>query len=198
MLSSKVEQCVAVKCLVKLNKTPTECFRMLTEAYRADCMSCARVFELHKRFSDACEDVEDDERPRRPCTSKTNENVEKIEQIVRIDRRLSIRMIAEMVNIDKETVRQFCMKILTWQKFVLRWFQGFSLPSIKKIESEFVQTFWSKFKRIRIFKIKLLPVVKHGSSHMILRQNASPCTGKHHHHQKWRKHVKASPNSKPC
>jgi hypothetical protein len=44
--------------------------------------------------------------PGRPCTSKTNENVEKIEQIVRIDRRLSILMIAEMVNIDKETVRQ--------------------------------------------------------------------------------------------
>jgi hypothetical protein len=36
MLSSKVEQRVAVKFLVKLNKMPTECFRMLTEAYGAD------------------------------------------------------------------------------------------------------------------------------------------------------------------
>jgi hypothetical protein len=106
MLSSKVEQRVAVKCLVKLNKTPTECFRMLTEAYGADCMSRARVFEWHKRFSDGRGDVEDDECPGRPCTSKTNENVEKIEQIVRIDRCLSIRMIAETVNVDKETVRQ--------------------------------------------------------------------------------------------
>jgi hypothetical protein len=44
MLSSKVEQRVAIKFLVKLNKTPTECFRMLTEAYGADCMSRARVF----------------------------------------------------------------------------------------------------------------------------------------------------------
>jgi hypothetical protein len=57
---------------------------MLTEAYGADCMSRARVFEWHKIFSDGREDVEDDERPGRPCTSKTNENVEKIEQIVRI------------------------------------------------------------------------------------------------------------------
>jgi hypothetical protein len=37
MLSSKAEQRVAVKFLVKLDKTPTECFRILTEAYRADC-----------------------------------------------------------------------------------------------------------------------------------------------------------------
>jgi hypothetical protein len=63
MLSSKVEQCVAVKCLVKLNKMPTECFCMLTEAYRADCMSRARVFEWHKRFSDGRVVVEDDECP---------------------------------------------------------------------------------------------------------------------------------------
>jgi hypothetical protein len=90
MLSSKVEQRVAVKFLVKLNKAPTECFRMLTEAYGADCMLCARVFEWHKRYSDGREDAEDDERPGRPCTSKTNENLEKIEQIVRVDRRLSI------------------------------------------------------------------------------------------------------------
>jgi hypothetical protein len=77
MLSSKVEQRVAVKFLVKLNKTPTECFRMLTEAYGADCMSRARVFEWqNKRYSDGCEDVEDDEHPGQPCTSKTNENVE--------------------------------------------------------------------------------------------------------------------------
>jgi hypothetical protein len=77
MLSSKVEQRVAIKFLDKLNKTPTKCFRMLTEAYGADCISRARLFEWHKRFSDGREDVEDDERPRRPCTSKTNKNVEK-------------------------------------------------------------------------------------------------------------------------
>jgi hypothetical protein len=116
MFSSKEEQRVAIKFLVKLNKTPTKFFRMLTEAYGADCVSRARVFEWHKRFSDGCEDVEDDERPGRPCTSKTNENVEKIEQIVRIDHRLGIRMIAEMVNIDKETVKQVLHEDLNMTK----------------------------------------------------------------------------------
>jgi hypothetical protein len=52
------------------------------------------------------EEVEDDERPRLHSTSKTEENVQKISEIVRKDRLLSIRMVAEMVNMDKETVRQ--------------------------------------------------------------------------------------------
>jgi hypothetical protein len=86
------------------------------EVYGADCMSRACVFEWHKRFSDGHEDVKYDEHPGRPCTSKTNENVGKIELIVRTDRRLSIRMIAEMVNIDKLTVRQVLHEDLNMTK----------------------------------------------------------------------------------
>ena len=76
---------------------------MLSTAYGNDCLSRARVFEWHKRFSEGREIVKDDERPGRPCTSRTEENVEKISQIVRKDCRLSVQMIAESVNIDKDT-----------------------------------------------------------------------------------------------
>lgn len=106
MVSSKVEQRINLKFLVKLNKTATESFRMLTQVYGKECMSRARVFEWHKRFSEGRDDVEDDDRCGRPCTSRTDSIVKRIEQIVQNDRRLSIRMIAEMVSIDKETVRQ--------------------------------------------------------------------------------------------
>jgi DNA-binding Lrp family transcriptional regulator len=51
------------------------------------------------------EEVEDDEHLGCSSTSKTEENVEKISEILQKDRRLSIQMIAEMVNMDKETVR---------------------------------------------------------------------------------------------
>jgi hypothetical protein len=49
------------------------------------------------------QDVEDDERPRRPVTMKTDENVDKVRTLVRNDRRLSIRIIAEEFNVEKET-----------------------------------------------------------------------------------------------
>jgi hypothetical protein len=61
-------------------------------------------FERHKRFMNVREEVEEDDRPGRPSTSKTEENVEKIGEIIQKDRRLSIRMIAEIVNMDKEMV----------------------------------------------------------------------------------------------
>ncbi|GFY13863.1 putative mariner transposase [Trichonephila clavipes] len=73
-------------------------------------------FWLYKRFKDGRQDVEDDSRPGRPSTSKTDENVEKVASLIRSDRRLSIRAIAETVNIDKECVRQILHDNLNMQK----------------------------------------------------------------------------------
>ena len=76
------------------------------EVYGKGCMSRTRVFEWHKRFHEGRTDVGNDERSRRPTISKTTNNNRESEKIVREDRRLSIRLIAEMMSIDKETVWQ--------------------------------------------------------------------------------------------
>jgi hypothetical protein len=55
-------------------------------------------------------------RSRRPSATKTEQSVEKISEIVRKDLRLSIRMIAEMVNTDKEMVRQILHDQLNMRK----------------------------------------------------------------------------------
>jgi histone-lysine N-methyltransferase SETMAR len=106
MVNIKVEQRINIKFLVKLKKSPTECFEMLKEVFGDNYMSCARVFEWHRRFSEGREEVEEDERPGRFVSSRTDKNIQKINEIVQKDRRLGIRMIADMVNINKETVRQ--------------------------------------------------------------------------------------------
>ena len=64
------------------------------------------VFAWFKRFKEGREEIGDDQLPGRPSTSKTKANIEKIGEIVRQNRRLSTRAIAELINIDKETVRQ--------------------------------------------------------------------------------------------
>ena len=100
-------------------KTPTECYKLLQEAYGDNSLSRARVFKWCKRFSEGRESTEDDQHPGRPVTVSTQETVTKINQIVRADRRKSIRMIAEAVNADKETccgscgrtTRGFCTRI---------------------------------------------------------------------------------------
>jgi len=60
--------------------------------------------------------VVDDKRPGRSVTIKTYENVEKVRTLVRTDPRLSIRMTAEELNVDKETVRQILSADLNMRK----------------------------------------------------------------------------------
>jgi len=80
---------VNIKFLVKLKKSATETFQLLTEAYGEDCMFHARVFEWHKRFSKGRESVKDD-RPGRPCTAVTDDNTEKVRDVIRKDRRSGV------------------------------------------------------------------------------------------------------------
>jgi energy-converting hydrogenase A subunit M len=60
--------------------------------------------------------VTDEERSGRPATSRTEENIAKVRQIVRQNRRLTVRSIAEQVNIDKETVTKILTEDLDMRK----------------------------------------------------------------------------------
>ena len=69
-----------------------------------------------KRFSEGRESVTEEERSGRPSTSRTEENIAKIRQIMRKNRRLTVRGIAEQVNIDRETVRKILTEDLDMRK----------------------------------------------------------------------------------
>jgi hypothetical protein len=71
------EQRINIKFCAKLGKSASETVQMLTEAYGADAMKKASVFEWHKRFKECREDEKDekdDERTGRPKTHRTDEN----------------------------------------------------------------------------------------------------------------------------
>lgn len=79
-------------------------------------MSRTQVFEWHKRFSAGREDVGDDPKSGRPSTSRTEANIEKVKELIRSDRRLTIRMMAEHLGLDKETVRSILVDDLGMRK----------------------------------------------------------------------------------
>jgi orotate phosphoribosyltransferase-like protein len=54
---------------------------------------------------------------------ETDENMDKVRTLVRNDRHLSIRLIADELNVVKETVRQILTENLKMKKCVPRWFQ---------------------------------------------------------------------------
>ena len=69
-----------------------------------------------KRFAEGRGSVTDEEGSGWPATSRTEENIVKIRQIVRENRRLTVRNIAEQVNIDRERVRKVLTENLDMRK----------------------------------------------------------------------------------
>ena len=60
--------------------------------------------------------MEDDPRSGRPTTSRTNENAELVREKVRSDRRLTVRMVAEELNMNSERVGRIITEDLGMRK----------------------------------------------------------------------------------
>ena len=78
------------------------------QVYGDNAMKKTAVYKWVRRFCEGRESVTDEERSGRPATSRTEENIAKIHQIVivRENGQLTVRSIAEQVNIDRKTVRK--------------------------------------------------------------------------------------------
>jgi transposase len=100
-----------------------EYFQLFTEAYGEDCMSRARVFEWHKRFSEVRESLKYDDGPDRPRTAFTDDKTEIMRDMFRKDRRLGVRAVAEEVNLERESVRRILREELNMRTFVQNWFR---------------------------------------------------------------------------
>ena len=101
---TKLEQRWAIKFCVKLNENATETYEKLRRVYGEHAVSRTRVFRWHKVFLDGRESVEDVPRCGRACTSKTDENVTKVRDLLRSDRRLTVRIISSVLNLNRQTV----------------------------------------------------------------------------------------------
>ncbi len=106
MCDEKHEPRINVKFFIKLNKTPIKGYKLLKEAYSENSLSCERVFEWYKWFSKDWESTSHDQYPSSSVSVSAPQTVIRINEIVHRDYRMSIRMTAETVNADKETVRK--------------------------------------------------------------------------------------------
>jgi len=89
---------------------------MLVQVYGDNAIKKTAVYRWVKRFSEGRESVTDEERTGLPATSRTEENIAKARQIVRENRHLTVRSIAEHVNIDRETIRKILTEDLDMRK----------------------------------------------------------------------------------
>jgi len=89
---------------------------MLVQVCVDNAVKNTPVYTWVKRFSEGRESVTDEERAGRPTTSRTEANIAKVCHTVRENLRLTVRSIAEQVNIDRETVRKILTEDLDMRK----------------------------------------------------------------------------------
>lgn len=106
MEERNLEQRVAIKFCAKLGETGKETYSKILKVYGSASLSRAQVFLWHKKFKEGRESVEDEERAGRPVAVRTDENALRVRALIREDRRLTVRMLASEVGINRETVRQ--------------------------------------------------------------------------------------------
>jgi hypothetical protein len=85
----------------------------LKKRYGDECPSHIEVFMRFKRLEEGREQTGDDQHPGCPSTTKTEANIKKVSENVQEKRRLSIRAVAELINIDKEVFDRYYITIST-------------------------------------------------------------------------------------
>ena len=158
------------------------------EVYGKEFMSRTSVFEWHKRFHEGRTDVED-ERSRRPTMSKTTNNNREIEKTVREDRRLSIRLIAERMSIDKETMWQVLHENLHMTKVCAQVVSKLLTSDQKEKRQEICADISKQIEEKPKFldSVHTVPAMRDEFSSTTQRQRDSACIGKlqtHHELEK--------------
>ncbi|EDW55836.1 GM17389 [Drosophila sechellia] len=85
---------------------------MLEKSFGNDTLKKTVVYQWHERFRSGRESVNDDERSGRPSTSKTDENIDKIKDWMIVDRKLTIREMAEELDIAFGSVQDILVNDL--------------------------------------------------------------------------------------
>ena len=115
-MKKTLEQRYAVKFCVKLNKTPKETWDMLKKAFGDACMSYSQAKKWHMSFREVREEVTDEARSGRPPTSRTDKHFTRVRELLNTDRRMSVRMISELLNLPKTIVHEIVSEDLAMRK----------------------------------------------------------------------------------
>jgi transposase len=89
---------------------------MLKTVYDESSMSKSNVFKWNERFREGREYLNCSERQGAPIMKRMDENVTKIRELVMSDHQLTCRMIADELDMSKETIRKILVQELGMRK----------------------------------------------------------------------------------
>lgn len=103
-MDSKLKQRVCIEFCFKLQKSATETFEMIKEAFTKDALKRTTVFDWYSRFKNGRSSMDDDPREGRPIQQRTDENVTLISNLIKENRRISLRDLEEETGISITTI----------------------------------------------------------------------------------------------
>lgn len=107
--------------LWKQGKRQAEILREMHETYKEDAPSKTMICKWVQRFEEGWDSVEDSPRSGRPATTVTRTNIERVRQALDIDRRVTVRDLADMVGIPLTSVHAILTAELGMSRVVARW-----------------------------------------------------------------------------
>ncbi|KAJ8954780.1 hypothetical protein NQ318_014890 [Aromia moschata] len=102
--------------LCETGETIAETIPMLKKAFGVDCLSDRQIFWWHKAFAEGREGVSDENRAGWLSTSSSDANVKRVRDLLNSDRRLSVRLISETLDITKTIVHEIVSEALGMRK----------------------------------------------------------------------------------
>lgn len=117
------EQRVCIKFCCKLDKSASETYRMIKEAFGEEALSRARIFEWYKRFKKGRDFIGDNHRSGRPLSS--HHKIVQVNKVILEDTRQSIRDVCNIVHISYGA----CQRIIA-EELGLRRISGKFVPRL--------------------------------------------------------------------
>jgi histone-lysine N-methyltransferase SETMAR len=114
------EKRTLIKMCVSLEKTPQDTLKFVRKATKQPSVSRSLVYKWHRRFSDGRISTDSDERSGRPPVA-TTDVIRDVETLVLEDRRLTVRDIADQLDISPATVHNILTVHLKMNKVCARW-----------------------------------------------------------------------------
>lgn len=126
---SNIEYRAVIKFFTRKGLNATEITKELEEVYNDSSPAYRTVAKWVSEFKDdPARDFEDAPRSGRPPTTTTDENIKAVEHIVMRDRQISVRRVADELNIPKTIVHEIMSNHLGMRKVCIRWVPKFLTP----------------------------------------------------------------------
>lgn len=119
--STLVEQRSVIRFLLAEGEKPANIYSRMTKVYGESCMNRGNFYKWIEQFKNGRTSVTDEHRSGRPVEVSTPSLVTRIDNIIREDRRVTVELIAETVQVSVGTVHNIISDKLKYRKTSARW-----------------------------------------------------------------------------